>query len=200
MAGQSQPCAPGERRGGKEIDELVSSVAADLKHRPVALGFECPLWLPLPSESKKLGMSRANEGRHSWSAGAGAAVLATGLVQIPWILERLKSGAHNLSAFLDWKRFQEAGQGLFLWEAFISGAGKKGKGASLPEDKDVRDAVIGAELFAEESQHQWIASGVMPGEGVDVTSMIGAALLRTAWSKDLSLLQQHCVVIKAAAQ
>src|SRR5205823_2592653 len=77
-------------RGGTEIAELVESLVADLRaDRPVALGFECPLYLPVPAEPLLLGRARVGEANRSWSAGAGAGALATGAVQVAWILAAL---------------------------------------------------------------------------------------------------------------
>ena len=72
----------GEQRGGKKIGELVEdvvgSLAAGIK---VALGFECPLWVPVPDEPRGLTAGRAVDGNRAWSAGAGASALATGLTR-----------------------------------------------------------------------------------------------------------------------
>jgi hypothetical protein len=57
-----------------EIIELVQSVADDLDAgRSLALGFECPLFVPVPEEALRLGMARAGETNRSWSARAGRA-------------------------------------------------------------------------------------------------------------------------------
>jgi hypothetical protein len=47
-------------RGGVEIVDLVEAVGTDLDAgRAVALGFECPLFVPVPKEPLRLGMARA---------------------------------------------------------------------------------------------------------------------------------------------
>lgn len=65
---------------------------------PVALGFEAPLMVPVspvgPVDAwRTLGQARQGEavdGRsRPWSAGAGSSALATGLVQMAWVLERV---------------------------------------------------------------------------------------------------------------
>jgi hypothetical protein len=57
-------------RGGTEILDLVNAVGDDLAAgRPVALGFECPLFVPVPVEPLRLGKARPGDGNRSWSAG-----------------------------------------------------------------------------------------------------------------------------------
>src|SRR5438132_295798 len=77
--------------GGSDIGELADRVARDLQdQRPVALGFECPLFVPVVADPQSLGCGRLGEGSRSWSAGAGAGVLATGLVQVVWLLQQIR--------------------------------------------------------------------------------------------------------------
>lgn len=92
--GWARDCGPGGapevRRGGEQILELADAIAADLKDTgAVALGFECPLWVPVPLDPLELGRARPGEGDRPWSAGAGAGVLATGLAQVVWILREV---------------------------------------------------------------------------------------------------------------
>jgi hypothetical protein len=55
-------------RGGTEIIELVDAVAEDLAaDRAVALGFECPLFVGVPTQPMRLGTARSGEGNRSWS-------------------------------------------------------------------------------------------------------------------------------------
>jgi len=169
--------------GSEAITELVEELNVDLQSgRPVALGFECPLFVPVRDNPNELTWGREGEGSPAWSSNVGATVLATGLAQTVWILNRVRQS--GVSAFLDWPDFGDAGTGLFLWEAFIA-ADAKGD--------HLQDAVTGVSLLAER-----VSVGV---ESVvlerPVHSLIGAALLRTGWSKDLSLLHTPCVVLKA---
>lgn len=196
------PARAVERECGKKINDLASAVAQDLTRGPVSLGFECPLWVPVPAgdESSELGRARANEGSHAWSAGAGAAVTATSLVQIPWILQAVRAQAPGLSAYLNWSKFREAGAGLHLWEVFVSGEGKSGLGLDLAADldKDVKDSVIGAELFVDLLPDPTVANAVEPAGAVH--SLIGAALIRSGWSDDATLLAKPCLVLKAGPE
>lgn len=79
------------------------------------------------------------------------------------------------------------GQGLFLWEAFVSGAGKRKSHLA-----DARAAVtaFGKPRASGFQRRIWC-------EG-ETFSMIGAALLRSGWSRDLALLSKQCVVVSAS--
>ena len=73
---------------------LAWYAAIDLAaRRPVALDFECPLYVPVPANPADLGKARKNEGNRSWSAGAGSGAMATGLVEAAWVLRKLRAEA-----------------------------------------------------------------------------------------------------------
>jgi len=169
---------------------LVDQVAIALKAaRPVALGFECPLFVPLEKDEELLTKARFGEvadGKsRPWSAGAGCGALATGLVQMTWVLHELRQRLQEpLPAFLDWQGFSASGCGLLVWEAFVSGA-SKGQG-------HLEDAALAVAAFA----------SVMPRPVTQIStpraiSLAGLALLRSGWSTDLQLLAEPTLVIKA---
>jgi len=113
--------------------------------------------------------------------------MATGIVQSVWVLDQVKAQLQKeVPPFLDWRKFEKSSTGLFIWEAFITGAAK----ATTHEG----DAMIGVKEFAKSLRD-------IPGANVchekRVHSLIGAALLGTGWSRDLSLLSTPCVVIRA---
>lgn len=174
-----------------EIRQLVEMLVCDLTtSKPVALGFECPLSVPIPSNCHELGCHRPGEGNRSWSAGSGAAVLATGLVQTVWILAEVRQRIGSPPpVFLDWSAFQHSGTGLFLWEAFVS---SKAKGKSHGDDAKI-------------AVHAFLAAlpDMNPPDAIccdgEVYSLIGAALIRSGWSEDIAYLKRPCVVIKATA-
>jgi hypothetical protein len=104
--------------GGPSPGDLVAAVAAQLGAGcPVALGFECPLFVPVPEAAARLGTARAGEGNRAWSAGAGSGAMATGLVQAAWILDAIHSRCSDATLHLDWESFADARSGLLLWEA-----------------------------------------------------------------------------------
>jgi len=176
-------------RGGSRPEELVNAVADDLEGgRPVALGFECPLWMDLPRDSGDLTRARNGEGDRAWSAGAGSGALATGLVQTAWILRELRPKAPTMRVFLDWHTFAEAKSGLFIWEAFVT---KKAK-ANTHEG----DATKATDAFGAALSNPPLKSSVTQ-RGSEVNSLIGAALIRTGWTTDISVLGMACLVIRA---
>lgn len=178
-----------DRSFGATMPSLVASVSRDLATGlPVALGFECPLFVPLASEPEKLSTARCGEGNRSWSAGAGCGALATGLVQTAWLLREIRKAAPKAKAFLDWEDFQRAKGGLFLWEAFVSGAGKR--------ESHQADARAAVNAFEKQSSNG-LKTCIWCDE--DVFSLIGAALLRSGWSTDLKWLSEPCVVVSASS-
>ena len=166
--------------------ELVQRLSNSLtKTGSAALGFECPLYVPFRTEPKELTSRRTIDGSHSWSAAAGAAVLATGMVEATWILKELRQRQPGHSCYLDWSKFNEAKKGLFLWEAFVSG---KAKSKSNWGD---------AQLAVKEFQNRLGDGRLRATEEEPVLSLIGMALLRSRWSTDLRLLEQPCLVVKS---
>ncbi|WP_374023206.1 hypothetical protein [Mycobacterium sp. HNNTM2301] len=179
-----------ERDEGTEIAELVDAVAHDLDAgaRGVALGFECPLFVPVPENPIRLGAARPGEGNRPFSGGPGTAALVTGLVETAWILRSLRQRCPEAIAFLDWDEFTRAGRGLFLWEAFVTGDAKAAT--------HVDDALIAATTFCGCLPNPAAANAVAAESPL---SLISGALLWSGWSQEPALLHQRCLVIKAAA-
>ena len=191
----------GHERGGKAIadlvDDVVGSLAAGIK---VALGFECPLWVPVPDEPTGLTSGRAVDGNKAWSAGAGAGALATGLTETAWIMRQIRlglreKGASLPCAYLDWQGFTGAETGIFLWEAFVTGPAKA---AGAAVDEHIADALTACKEFAARQPDLTAASDCEPSHAV--RSLIGAAVLWSGWSEDLKLLGTRCVVVKPAGR
>ena len=91
------------------------------------------------------------------------------------------------SSFLDWQQFDCAGTGLFIWEAFVSGSAK--------QLSHVEDAMVGACAFLAALPNPALSNAINCES--EVHSLIGAALLRTGWSADISILRRECLVIRA---
>lgn len=121
---------------GSSLEELANAVAKDVTNgAKVALGFECPLYVPLRDDPMLLTKARTGQGNRSWSAGAGCGALATGHVEVTWLLERIRTDTPgHFAAFLDWKSFEMSEGGIFLWEAFVSG---KAKGNGHAHDAEI---------------------------------------------------------------
>ena len=179
-----------EGKSGDKTSTLATHVAAALKNGlPVALGFECPLFVPLFEDEMQLTSARPGEGSHAWSAGAGCGALASGLVQVAWVLQSVRRQlSQPVPAFVAWESFASSSSGLFLWEAFITGTAKQGS--------HVADAKAGAEAFLRALPNPMQANAVVCRSAV--YSLVGAALLRTGWSFDPSILQEPCLVVRAS--
>lgn len=132
--------------GGQDPESAVQAVLHGLRsgHR-VALLFEAPVSIPVPpvqhDQWSLLGRARSGEGNRPWSAGAGAAVIATGLAQGAWMLGRLALAEPDLVATTQPAVWANGGGRLLLAEAFVSGAGKP---VSLPPDQHAADATAAA--------------------------------------------------------
>ena len=174
-------------RTGEGIQELVDEVADRLnKGTKVALGFECPLWVPVRDRPEELTAGRCGDGSRPWSFGAGPASLATGLTECAWTLQKIREISPEAKAYLDWESFLESEDGLFIWEAFVSGGGKAGSHAG--------DAKVAVSAFIEALPSLESLNAVQPSE--QTYSLIGAALLWASWSTDPCLLHQPCKVMK----
>ncbi|MYA88486.1 MAG: hypothetical protein F4X97_08560 [Boseongicola sp. SB0662_bin_57] len=170
------------------VDDIACALA---KQRKVALGFECPLWIPVPEEPQYLGKARRVDRDRSWSAIAGANVLATGTAQVAWILSELRSrlekqGTPFPSVHLAWPNFPTSESFLFFWEAFVTGKAKS------DGSDDAGDALIACHEFKSRLRD--------PAETLEreqrVRSLIGVAILWAGLSEDLKLLHMPCVVVR----
>lgn len=174
-------------RGGTEIVELLDGLAEDLTAgQGVALGFECPLFVPVPEQPLRLGKARPGEGNRPWSAGAGAGAMATGIVEVAWILSELRRRRPKAKPYLDWAEFAAAGCGLFLWEAFVTAEAKAAT--------HVDDATIAVAAFRDSLPDPTAKDAVTAERPL---SLLGAALLWSGWSIDADLLRTRCLVIRA---
>lgn len=178
---------------GRLLEDLVETITEDLlADRAVALGFEAPLFVPLPVEAAHLGKARVGEGNRPWSAGAGAAVMAYATQQVTWVLRELaqRIGERRLRVGLDPIAWGAGRLDLLLWEAFVSGAAKDR--ASL--DPHIDDARAAAREFLRR-----LEAGVVPSDVADLTvfSLVGAAVLRAGLSTDIGPLAEPPIVIRA---
>jgi hypothetical protein len=173
---------------GSEMGQLASSVATDLNcQRKVALGFECPLFVPISDDPVELTSARPGEGNRAWCAGAGAGSLATGLTQTFWVLERIRLlTKEEAPLFFDWQTFQGPGTGLFVWEAFVTG---KAKAGSHRADAETAVMAFYAGLPNPETLNAI--------KSTKVRSLIGAALLQSGWTIDIDCLGKACLVVRS---
>jgi hypothetical protein len=172
---------------GTDIGEFASEIAKQVKRgSKVAIGYECPLFVPVRKDPVLVNSSRNGEGSRSWSAGAGTGALATGLVEVIWVFNKLAELLEKKPAItFDWEEFK-AKESIFLWEAFVT---------STSKGKDhADDAKIALATFMSAMPDPRTINAINETE---VFSLAGAAILRTGWSDNISLLHQPCLVIKA---
>lgn len=173
--------------GGPSPGDLVAAVAVQLGTGcPVALGFECPLFVPVPEAAARLGTARAGEGNRAWSAGAGSGAMATGLVQAAWILDAIHSRCSDATLHLDWESFADARSGLLLWEAFVTA---KAKGQS-----HVDDARIAVSAFVASLPDPRTISTITAERPL---SLAGAVALWSGWLHDPAALHTQSLVVRA---
>jgi hypothetical protein len=185
--GWAAELANGKSLAGRSIEDFSRYIADEIRKKSkVAIGFECPLFVPMRSDPKNVNGARSGEGNRSWSDGAGTGVLATGLVEVLWVMNTLKDllGTAPKAEF-DWFKFQHS-ESVFLWEAFVT-ATAKGTGHS-------EDAQIAITQFLKALPDPWSANAI---QKENVLSLVGAASLRAGWSEDINVLSQQCLVIKA---
>jgi len=166
------------------IVEFASDIADAIKSEgKVSIGFECPMFVPVRDASEAVALKRTGEGRRPWSAGAGANVLATGMVQSLWVLRKVKEIlGYAPQATFDWKEFEKTNS-VFFWEAFVSGA---------PNENHCAAAMAALRQFL-------VPGNASAIQEPNVMSLIGACALRAEWSKDITLLWKPCLVIKPSS-
>lgn len=175
-------------RSSRRIDDLAAAISKSLREgRRVALGFECPLFIPTRDMPDRLLEARRGEGNRAWSAGAAPCAMAAGLAELTWVLRTIRDESGEVPpAFLSWSTFAWASFGLLIWEAFVTGPAKS--------DSHEGDALIAVQSFRRQlPSPQACING---GTGL---SLAGAALLATGWSTDQKLLREPCLVVGAIA-
>jgi len=176
---------------GHDIGKFADAIATDLNSEAhVAVGFECPLFVPIPEDPEGLTSARPGEGDRAWSAGAGAGSLATGLTETVWILDRVKRNVSVAPAvFVKWQPFRSATAGLFVWEAFVTKAAKAAKAPTHPRDAKLAVLSFRDSLPELEQRNAVVCVG-------RVRSLIGAALLQAGWAKELTWLAESRLVLR----
>ncbi len=175
--------------GDGDIARLCSRLISDLMNNvSVALGFEAPLFLPVPDSADNLSQGRSNEGNRSCFAPAGAYVATLALHQTAWIFKRLHDARLNFHSTFDWHLWQSNNTVpvLLCWEAFISG---KHKGPSHKKDSEKA-----AKLFL-----KFEGKLVTPEDDVTAErplSLVAAAALWAGICQKPDLICCDCLVLK----
>jgi len=173
--------------------ELASAIADDLiRGSRVSLGYESPLFVPLLEDPYSLGRSRTGEcqeetGNRPFTAGAGAAVLATGIQSLAWVLREIKRRAPSTTTSTRWSDFHNSQCRLFVWEAFVSGSEK------ASPLSHAGDAALAISAFLQVS-----SDGDNPTRIAcpSAFSLAGAAIVASGLSDDVGLLTEPCVVLR----
>ncbi len=183
--------ASSTRQGSSDIYEFCKEISSNIKQeKKICIGFECPLWLPLRSNPSELTKAREIEGNRAWSAGAGPYVTTTGLVQTAWIFREIKNllPNHDLTAYFDWHDFTQAKDGIFIWEALVSG--------DAHSESHVKDAETAVNAFS-----RYLKKGYLRGENGNskdgAISLIQIGLELANWKIYNSNSQKIAKVIKA---
>lgn len=178
--------AGGEHGTGNNLGNALDRAAALLRAgRPVAIGFEAPIWTPVRTELARITQRRGGvETRYNraWSAGAGTGALGAALALIPWCLTRIRMRAGPIATTVVLQRFLEGG-GLFLWEAFVSGA-MRVAGATHHEDARLAcDAFVArwpnllSDIPAEPALNHAVSSAIAAGLSINCDELMKPALV-----------------------
>jgi hypothetical protein len=185
-------------RTGTGIEEIAPLVTEDLAagYR-VALGFECPLFIPLRDAPEELTAQRNGDKGNAWSGRAGSLALTQGVAQIPFVLRSIHRAARERQVRLSTTILPEdlvSGRAdLLLFEAFVAGDGKVRSDAGA-SNTHVADAEAAARLCACRLLSGPCDSDVC--EAGPVFSLLGAMVLRAGLSDDARLLETPCWVVK----
>lgn len=182
---------------GRDLPAFIALLEPHIRSgHTIAMGFECPLYVPKRADVATMTDCRIGEEGLNWCGGPGASVLATGLAQTNWVLARMAEMAGSATGTTRWHEVQEGRCKFFFWEAFITS--RAGVVVSIDVEEDVslheRDALVGALAF-----RQVVVTGrQFPSDLQDegALSLIGMHLLETGLSKDMSLMSERCAVLK----
>lgn len=183
---------------GQELGDFVREISTHLrKGRSIAVGFECPLYVPKRADIAKMTNCRLGEQVLNWCGGPGASVLATGLAQVNWVLTQLAALNKNTTGTTRWPEFVSGRCRLFFWEAFITSRAGVVVNADCINgvSPHVADALCGALAFQEVTPTN---GAQFPSDLQDepALSLIGMHLLETGLSTDMSLMSECCAVLK----
>ncbi len=177
----------GSNLSGSRIEEFADRISSQIHaSTKVAVGFECPLFVPVRTDPVTVNSARNGEGNRSWSAGAGTGALATGLVEALWVMNTVSRILGKCpQASFSWADFMST-DSVFLWEAFVTSTAK-GSGHA-------HDAQIAVSHFKASLPNPERSNAIQEPE---VFSLIGAAALRSGWASHINVVSEQCLVIKA---
>ena len=181
-------------KAGTEIKDLADSIVKDLKqNKRVALGVECPLFVPCPLNPEDLGKARdvdiSPRQNRAFSAAAGACAAMTGMTQLAWILRYVKQQCAGVRGTTCWDEFVGTENSrLCIWEAFVSGTSKGNDHLD-----DAKAAVRAFDDVLRNLDKEPLSAVSREGS----FSMADALLLWAGLSEGRKALHRSCVVVKA---
>jgi hypothetical protein len=184
-----EPEDPARVRVSRDIERLVADISSEINvGKSIALGFEAPLFIPVPISADNLSRGRAGERDRSFAAPPGLAVTTLALHQAAWILASLREACIRECGFsTDWKAWPPSSekQVLFCWEAFVSG--------NAHSDTHVNDAATAVNAFSIHERNLDQANAVTAERPL---SLIGTAALWSGWTENQAMLHRSALVIK----
>jgi hypothetical protein len=178
---------------GTDLDICIAAVAGALCTGPVAVGFEAPMFVPVRDDPMTLTKARSGEAvqgiSRPFSASAGATVLVTALVVVPYVLTQLRKLAPRARATMDWRSQLGGRADLLLFEAFVTNQRKS------TDTRHVEDAHLAIAAFQNGMRDPpaFVSAVVEP----QCLSLLGAAMLRTGWTADPAVIAEPCLVVRA---
>lgn len=154
----------------------------------IALGFESPLFMPIPRSSAELSRGRHCEGNRSMFAPVGGYVTTVGVHETGWVLEAIRGQAAAVLRYtLDWRQWPPTSDAriLLVWEAFVSG--------DAHSNSHERDAATAAVFFRDNANNLDAANAVTADNPL---CLVHAAALWAGWADDLERLHQGCIVLR----
>ena len=175
--------------GSTSISELANYLKKDIeKGVNIAIGFECPLFLPVPYFEGDLCRGRQGDGNRAVFAQAGATIATLGVHQVAWILRTIcPVGANHIEFTTDssiWPPSDKR-QVLFCWEAFVCG--------DAHGNDHVRDAATATMFFIDNEMRLEAVNAVTTQQSL---SLIQAVALWAGWSTNVDRLHDSALVIK----
>ena len=177
--------------GSNDMGGLLDCLKSDLRGKSsIALGFEAPLFMPVPNEIGNLGSGRIGEGSRSMFAQSGACAMALGCKQIAFILRHMVSYKQTYELTFDATSWMACAQPrILIWEAFVSGK------THAPVGEDIRDAATAACYFHQHQACLENASKFIPSH-YDCFSLIGSVALWSGWLRNRRSVKEKCLVLK----
>jgi hypothetical protein len=153
----------------------------------VALGFEAPLFIPVPADPQSIGRARQGEGNRPYSVGAGLTVTVMGLQQSAWVLRAVAAALESYEVTTDWRQWllPEGPARLLLWEAFVTGAAKAATHAG--------DAVTAGAMFL---AHEHALDTVNAVRAESPVSLVACAAMWAGLSIPGASLRSPVLVLK----